>query len=186
MSNVVGINKWEQIPKFELVPKHLHIFCIIQNPWKRFAKGIAEIAWQTNERSFDVVRRTPYFQMSFMNNHVLPISALYPAAPPYMNYVAMDHPEYAAIDVLNGLFEKHNSTTRIESHQNKHVASKRKKAYQLEVEQWLVSKYPYRSQVDLFNQHDYRHWRAALAALDPVVAPRTWTQNLRNWIFTSE
>mgnify|MGYP007043755301 FL=1 len=29
MANIVGINKWEKIPTFALVPKHLHIFCII-------------------------------------------------------------------------------------------------------------------------------------------------------------
>ena len=186
MANIVGINKWEKIPTFALVPKHLHIFCIIQNPWRRFCKGMAENAWLANERSFDMARKNSFYQMSFMNNHLLPISAIHCDAMPYMNYIAMDHVDFPASSVLNSLFERHGSITCLKPHLNQHVSSKRKQAYQLEVETWLVNKYPYRKQVDIFNQTDYQNWRAALRKLDPVVEPKTWYQNLRNWIFTSE
>jgi len=186
MSNIVGINKWQQYAKFELVPKHLHIFCIIQNPWRRFVKGMAENAWLANERSFATARKTSFYQMSFMDRHLLPISALHPDAMPYMNYVAMDHSDHLVSDILNELFVQHQSATRIKGHLNKHVSSKRKQDYQIEVEKWLINRYPYRKQVEIFNQIDFQNWRAALNALDPEIESSTWFQRLRNCIFTSE
>jgi hypothetical protein len=182
MNNIVGINKWQRYTTFEQVPKNLHIFCIIQNPWRRFVKGMAENAWTVNERSFVTVCKTHFYQMSFMQRHTLPISAIYPDVMPYMNYVAMDHLDYTATNVLNDLFERHHSTARIASNLNKHVSPARKIKYQLEVEQWLLNSYKHRKQVDYFNQVDHNNWRSALKALDPKVESRTWLQRFLNRI----
>jgi len=186
MSHLVVANGWEQYTRFELVPKHLYIFSIIQNPWTRFCKGMAENAWIANERSFEMVRKMPYYKMAFMNPHLMPISAQYPEAIPYMNYVPMDAPGYPAIDILNALFEQHGSQMRISAHDNQHVSSTKKLAYQADVAKWLTDQYPYKKQVQYFNQVDFDNWRISIKALDPEIEKRTWFQNLRNWIWTSE
>lgn len=186
MSSLTQKQGWQRITKFELVPKHCHIFCLIQNPWNRFCKGMAENAYIVNERSFEQVRKGGYYKMSFMNSHLLPISAQYPDAMPYMQYVAMDHPDHPVTDLLNDMFERHNSTTRLLAKDNKHVSNSKKKAYQTEVKKWLTESYPYRKQVDHFNAEDFQNWRAALRSLDPQVEQQTWFQKLLKRMTGSE
>jgi hypothetical protein len=186
MSNVTDVYNWKRIDNFAHIPKHRHIFCIIQNPWRRFVKGMAENAWITNERSFELVRKMPFYSMSFMNNHLLPISSTYNQALPYMNYVPMDHADRPAIDLLNVLFEKHGSVSRINSQRNRHISSKRKQAYQLEVEDWLVNRYQYRKQVEVFNRTDFINWRAAIVSVDKNEPVDNWLQRSLKRIWTSE
>lgn len=187
MSSLTQTNGWQRITEVKLVPKSCHIFCLIQNPWTRFCKGMAENAWIQNERNFSQVRKGGYYKMSFINPHLLPISVQYAEAMPYMNYVPMDAPEHNVNDLLNKMFEEHGSSTRLEPHQNKHVSRVRKQEYQKEVREWLEGKqYPYRQVIHHLNRDDFQNWRAALKSVDPQVEETTWFQKFLKRMMGSE
>ncbi len=162
MGNVVSTYRWERFEHFGLVPKHLHVFCIIQNPWTRFSKGMAELAWTKDERSFERARKDRFWRMAFFDSHLLPISVQIPEALPYLHYVPMDAPTRQADDLLNELFVAHGSSTRITANLHKHVSNERKRKYQVEVSAWLREKYPYRAQVNHFNSVDHAAWNVAV------------------------
>lgn len=184
MNGLITKHGWKSITQ----PNHdLHIFCIVQNPWRRFCKGMAEIAWLENERSFEQVRKGPFFKMAFMNQHLLPISVQYPDTFDLLYAIPMDAPGHDVNDLLNDLFEQHGSNTRITPRDIMHKSNSRKLAYQTKVQEWLDTDYPYRKEVRQLYQDDFELWEWSHAAIQPPaqVEP-TWIQKFLKRILTSE
>ena len=63
---------WQRIDgEFE---PDVKLFAHIQNPWKRFVNGMAQLAWINNERKFSAVAKGPFFKMALLDPHIMPIS----------------------------------------------------------------------------------------------------------------
>lgn len=174
MHKIITNYGWEEITQ---PSNDLHLFCIIQDPWRRFCKGMAEIAWLENERNFEQVRKGPFYKMSFMNQHLLPISIQYSDTLDMLHAIPMDANEYNVNDLLNQLFETHNSATRISMHDTMHKSNTRKLAYQTKVQKWLETDYQYRNEVRLLYKGDYDLWEWAHAAIQPAtINELSWFQ----------
>lgn len=180
MGGVVQNNGWNLVSD---VSNDTQLFGIIQNPWRRFSKGIAELAWTANERSFEQARRSPYFRMAFFDKHLLPISVQYPEYLNRIHWIPMDSP-VPVNQLLNEYFEEHGSNTRITDRDIKHKSSQRKLAYQSEVDTYLMTQYPYRKFVNELNNKDFEMWRISLI-IKPVVIPSLFQKFLKR-IWTSE
>jgi hypothetical protein len=161
----------------------IQLFGIIQNPWRRFSKGIAELAWTANERSFEQARRSPYFRMAFFDLHLLPISVQYPEYIDRVHWIPMDSP-VPVNQLLNEYFEQHGSKTRITDRDIKHRSSPRKLVYQSEVDTYLMTQYPYRIYVNELNKTDFGMWRDSLIVKQ--VAQPNLLQRFLKRIWTSE
>lgn len=187
MGAVVNHYRWQRVDNIGLIPKTCHVFSIIQNPWTRFCKGMAELAWTMDEKSFERVRKDRFWRMAFIDSHLMPISVQVPEALPYLNYVPMDAPTRTADDLLNELFVAHGSTTRVTVNLHQHVSQPRKVAYQKEVRAWLEEKYPYRKQVNQINSYDHEQWHRAVDPyrVTPLLVQESepsFLGKVRNWI----
>ena len=183
MTGLITNNAWKPVTT---PTDDLHVFCIVQNPWRRFCKGMAEIAWLNNERSFEQVRKGPFFKTAFMDQHLLPISIQYAETFDQLYAIPMDSQDHDVNDLLNNLFELHGSKTRITVRDTIHKSNSRKLLYQAKVQEWLETDYPYRKEVMRLYQDDYDLWDWANAALLPQVVETTWLQRFLKRIWTSE
>lgn len=184
MSSLVQRQGWIRLTASDPIDD-LQFFGLIQNPWVRFVKGMAEMAWANNERSFDQVRKSPFFKMIFINPHLLPISIQYPVVSTRAKWIPMDSNQ-STNDLLNQFFETSGSLTRIKTTDIKNRSSVRKIEYQKQVEHWLMNRYPYRQVITDLLEKDFELWRESTKPPKIIPDKLSWHQRFLKRIFTSE
>lgn len=164
---------WVKVDK----PKHnAIIFSHIQNPWQRYIKGVTELAWNMNERSFKNVRQMPFFKTAMLDLHLLPISIIANEYLDRIHFIPID----ASIDSIvltNQFFELHNCTLRVSNIDNLHIANLKKQAYKKEVEAWVAAKHLHRQHVKLLLKEDFKLYQSVLNELHSP-APVSWWASL--------
>lgn len=180
-SHLVQRAGWKQVHKDVLDPDVI-LWGHIQNPWTRYVKGMAQVAWLNNERSFTVVRQQPFFKMAFLNPHLLPISVLYPHFCNDMKFIPMDATIHCN-QLTNEFLEEHGSELRVSNRDMAHVASTNKNLYQKEVSTWMESNYPYKKIVLELHARDFELYRQSMTPFIP--AEPNWLQKFLKRIWTS-
>lgn len=172
---------WERLDG--KMPNNITYFSHIQNPWVRYCKGLAQLAWNEHERNFEFVLRNKFFKTALFNPHIMPISLMYPDMYNNIEFILLDGSENPN-DLTNNWLHNHNIEISIDPAKRSNAASNKKQSYQKQVMKWVNDKHPYKQQIISLLETDLQLWRDASKPLPDI--RKTWGQKLRNLIWTSE
>lgn len=181
--NLFQRNRWHRF-NLDKIQSNDILFSHIQNPWQRYIKGLTEMAWLDNERSFTIVRRKSYFKAALLNPHIMPISIMTHGYTDRIHFIPIDF-EVSAVDLTNQFLEQHKSKLRTTEIDRLHSANLKKQAYKKEVETWVNTKHPYSKQVKLLLTEDFKLYRDALDHYKNPVIPQSWFHRSLKRIWTS-
>jgi hypothetical protein len=162
----------------------IQLFSHIQSPWRRYIKGVTELAWNTNERNFKAVRQMPFFKNAMLDGHLLPISIITHGITDKIHFIPIDI-EVDSITLTNQFLKQHRCKSEISRRDNQHQSSLKKQLYQKEVETWINAKHLYSKQVKLILKDDFALYQSVLD-IHSAALPVSWWRTFLNRIWISE
>jgi len=165
-------NGWTREDEFD---KHVDLFSHIQDPWKRFKKGMAQLAWINNERNFTAVRKGPFFKMIFFNPHIMPISMQFSEVVDRVHFIPIDS-RHSTEELTNHWLREKGVDLEISRNDRKHEANVRKRAYQVETDEYFETHYSYKRYVLELHERDFELWRAAHRYYELPEPKTNWLQ----------
>ena len=172
---------WKRIDS--KMPDDIKYFSHIQNPWNRYCKGMAQLAWNENERSFEHVLRNKFFKTALFNPHIMPISLMYPDVCDKIEFILLDGLENPN-DLTTNWLQDNDIDVIVDPSKIRNVASKKKQAYQKQVLNWVNDCHPYKQHIIRLLEADFDLWQLARNPMPDLKI--SWGQKLRNLIWTSE
>lgn len=129
-------NGWQVVDKETAVKCQL--FSHIQDPWTRYVKGMTELAYNQNERSFNSVKTT-FWKDVILDPHITPIVSLTHGFTELIDFIPIDL-DISSTDLTNDYLAEHKCNLRITKKDNRYVSTSKKLVYKKQVEKFLIER----------------------------------------------